>query len=313
MRLMSVNDTDASPVARRPGDGHPCPTQPVSLIIPTLNEQRGLQRMLPALPKWLDEIIIVDGGSNDGSVATVERLCPRARVLRQTSTGKGGALKQGIREATGAIIVTMDADGSMDPLDIAEAVNALLDGADFVKGSREMSGGGSSDFTLLRRTGNRALTLVANLLFGRRWTDITYGLNAYWRSIIVDLDSFADGFQFEIQAATRAAKTGLRTQEIACYEAPRVGGHSKLNPLRDGWHILLLMLNEAKPDNSRGRLGSDTTEHLDIERHRAAPANYGRRALDTPHVPPSGELVGEDLRAVSASPMCGAPTTGTAA
>ena len=72
-------------------------------------------------------------------------------------------------------------------------------------------------------------------------------MNAYWRSIIVDLDSLSDGFEFEIQAAARAARTGLRTMEISCYEAPRVGGHSKLSPMRDGWFILLLLLNEAKP------------------------------------------------------------------
>ena len=226
---------------------HPCPKHRVSLIIPTLNEARGLQRMLPALPRWIDELIIVDGGSSDDTITVANTHCPHAQIIRQTSHGKGGALKEGIRAATGSIIVTMDADGSMDPLDINAAIQCLLEGADFVKGSRELRGGGSSDFTLIRRTGNRALTTVANLLFGRRWTDITYGLNAYWRSIIVDLDSLSDGFEFEIQAAARAARTGLRTMEISCYEAPRVGGHSKLSPMRDGWFILLLLLNEAKP------------------------------------------------------------------
>ena len=226
---------------------HPCPKHRVSLIIPTLNEARGLQRMLPALPGWIDELIVVDGGSNDGTVDVVKARCPHARVIHQVSRGKGGALKEGIRAATGTIIVTMDADGSMDPLDINAAVDCLLDGADFVKGSRELRGGGSSDFTTIRRAGNRALTAVANLLFGHRWTDITYGLNAYWRTIIVDLDSLSDGFEFEIQAAARAARTGLCTKEISCYEAPRVGGHSKLSPMRDGWFILRLLLNEAKP------------------------------------------------------------------
>jgi hypothetical protein len=96
-------------------------------------------------------------------------------------------------------------------------------------------------------TGNRALTKFANELFGGHWTDITYGFNAYWRSIIVDLDGLSDGFEFEIQAAARAARTGLRTEEIACYEAPRVGGSSKLSPMRDGWNILRLLLSEAKP------------------------------------------------------------------
>lgn len=226
---------------------HPSPTHTVSLVIPTLNEARGIARVLPALPSWLDEVIIVDGGSSDGTVEVVESLGRQVTVLHQQSRGKGGALKEGIRAARGTIIVTMDADGSMDPSDIRAAVMLLLDGADFVKGSRELPGAGSADFTVLRRFGNNVLTGAANTLFGPRWTDITYGFNAYWRSVIVDLDVLADGFEFEIQAAARAARSGLHTAEVACFEAPRVGGRSKLHPLRDGWYILRVLLHEALP------------------------------------------------------------------
>jgi glycosyltransferase involved in cell wall biosynthesis len=219
----------------------------VSLIIPTLNEVRGVRRVLPAVPTWLHEIIVVDGGSTDGTVDAVRKICPAAKVIDQRSRGKGGAIKEGLRASTGTIVVTMDADGSMDPGDIVAAVHALLDGADFVKGSRELPGAGSADFTRLRRFGNQMLTRFANFMFGDRWTDITYGFNAYWRTIMVNIDVLSDGFEFEIQAAARAARTGLRTAEVPCFEAPRVGGHSKLNPMRDGWNILRLLLNEAKP------------------------------------------------------------------
>jgi glycosyltransferase involved in cell wall biosynthesis len=219
----------------------------VSLVIPTLNEARGLRRVLPAVPRWVDDVIVVDGGSTDSTIDVVTEICPDARVIHQQSRGKGGALKEGIRASAGTIVVTMDADGSMDPGDIINAVGALLAGADFVKGSRELPGAGSADFTVIRRIGNRTLTRVANMLFGGDWTDITYGFNAYWRSMIVDLDVLSDGFEFEIQAAARAARTGLRTTEIACFEAPRVGGDSKLSPMRDGWNILRLLLSEAKP------------------------------------------------------------------
>src|SRR5258708_22425361 len=99
---------------------HPASEHTVSLVMPTLNEARGLRRVLPALPEWLHEVFIVDGHSSDATIAVAEELCPNAVVITQQSRGKGGALKEGIRAATGTIIITMDADGSMDPGDILE-------------------------------------------------------------------------------------------------------------------------------------------------------------------------------------------------
>lgn len=218
-----------------------------SLVIPALNEAEGIRRLLSDLPSYLDEVIVVDGGSNDGTLDVVASLCPDAIVFRQSGKGKGNAIKEGLSVATGEIVVTMDADGSMAMDDVRRMIEALLDGCDFVKGSRSMPGGGSDDFTTLRRAGNWGLTLVANVLFGAAYTDITYGFNAYWRQVVVDISSLSDGFQFEIQMAIRAARAGLRTQEVPCYERARVGGVSKLHPMSDGWEILKVIFGETLP------------------------------------------------------------------
>ena len=90
---------------------------------------------------------------------------------------------------------------------------------------------------------------MLNLIFGSAWTDITYGFNGYWRAVIQDIETLSDGFEFEIQAAVRATRSGLKSFEIAAYEAPRIGGQSKLNPLRDGWFILRILLSEALPSS----------------------------------------------------------------
>ena len=219
----------------------------ISLVIPALNEADGLRWVLPRLPVFIDELIIVDGGSTDDTLEVISTLAPEAIALGQTGRGKGNAIKAGLQRATGDIVVTMDADGSMDPADIAPAVEALLAGHDFVKGSRELPGAGSADFTVTHRIGNQVLTAVCNGIFGRRYTDITYGFNAYWRNVMVDADELSDGFEFEIQAAVRAARSGLRTAEVPCFEAQRIGGASKLHALRDGYRILRVIVREAHP------------------------------------------------------------------
>lgn len=219
----------------------------VSVVMPVLNEVDGVRAVLPHLPDYVDEVIVVDGGSSDGTAEAVRKIRPDARVVPQKGRGKGNALKAGLGLATGDMIVTMDADGSMDPSDIHRALAKLLEGCDFVKGSRSLAGGGSDDFTRIRRAGNAFLTGVSNQLFGKSYTDITYGFNAYWSGVVIDVEELGDGFEFEIQIAVRAAKAGLQIDEVACFESSRVGGTSKLHAVRDGWQILRVLLAEAGP------------------------------------------------------------------
>ncbi len=227
----------------------------VSLILPALNEADGLRAVLPRIPSIVDNVIVVNGPSTDDTVEVVHKLRPDALLVQQTGRGKGNALKHGLAVADGDIIVTMDADGSMNPEDIVLFVTQLLQGADFVKGSRSLPGGGSSDFTRLRRFGNDVLTRIANVIFGASYTDITYGYNAYWRSTIRHLGRLADGFEFEIQAAVRATTVGMRTAEVPAHEPARVGGESKLNPVSDGIAILKVLVAEASPRRA-ARLGA---------------------------------------------------------
>jgi glycosyltransferase involved in cell wall biosynthesis len=195
----------------------------------------------------ISELIIVDGASTDDTCAVACALRPDAIVITQSGRGKGNAIKDGLALARGDIIVTMDADGSMRPEDIPRFIERLLDGHDFVKGSRELPGAGSDDFTRVRRLGNSGLTWIANRIFGTEYTDLTFGFNAYWRRALRNPECLADGFQFEIQAAVRAGKAGLRTSEVSTYEDARVGGQSKLNAWSDGWAILRLIVGEAHP------------------------------------------------------------------
>jgi glycosyltransferase involved in cell wall biosynthesis len=111
------------------------PTPRISVVIPTLNEARNLPHVFASLPDDLYEVVVVDGHSVDDSVAVARRLRPDVKIVMQQGTGKGDALASGFAATEGDIIVMLDADGSTDPAEIPRYVEALLDGADFAKGS----------------------------------------------------------------------------------------------------------------------------------------------------------------------------------
>src|SRR4029079_9855282 len=151
----------------------------VTVVIPTLNEERNIAWVINRLPPMVDEVILVDGRSTDRTVAGARAIRPDIVVVREPRPGKGIALRTAFAAATGDIIVMLDADCSMEPGEIPVFVDAIEEGADLVKGSRFLAGGGSVDISLLRQLGNRALLLMTNVLYGRRFSELCYGFMAF--------------------------------------------------------------------------------------------------------------------------------------
>src|SRR5579859_4215289 len=220
------------------------PPPRISVVIPTLNEARNLPYVLPRIPRIVHEVIVVDGLSTDDTVALARLLYPGVHIVYQTRPGKGNALRHGFEACTGDIIVALDADGSADPTEIDNFVEALRDGADFAKGSRFARGGGSEDITALRRMGNSLLNSMVNLLYGTRYTDLCYGYNAFWRHCLPFMNVDCDGFEVETLINVRIAKAGLIIQEVASFESNRMYGKSNLNTFRDGWRVLRTVIKE---------------------------------------------------------------------
>lgn len=216
----------------------------VSLVVPTLNESSNLRHVLPLVPEWVTEVIIVDGHSTDDTIATALELRPDAKIVLATERGKGAALTAGFYAAEGDIIAAIDADGSMNPLELHAYVSQLMAGADMVKGSRFMKGGGTTDMEFHRKLGNWGLMAVVNVLFRGSYSDLCYGYFAFWSDALPVLNPDVAGFEIETLINVRALKGNLNVAEVPSFEADRINGASNLHAIRDGLRILRTILVE---------------------------------------------------------------------
>ncbi len=216
----------------------------VSAVIPTLNEADNIAHVIARIPSWVDEVLVVDGHSTDGTGEIARAARADVVVIDQLGRGKGDALACGFNAAKGDIIVMLNADGSTDPAEIPRFVAALRTGADFAKGTRFAMGGGSADITRVRRAGNRALGALVNRMWGVQFTDLCYGYNAFWRTCLPDLHIDCNGFEVETLLNIKAARNRLRIVEVPSYESTRLSGDSNLSARRDGLRILRTIIAE---------------------------------------------------------------------
>ena len=217
----------------------------VSIIIPTMNEVQNIKHVFPYIPEFVDEIIVIDANSTDGTVDEILKFRKDAKIIKEKCpAGKGCALKIGFEVATGDLIVMMDADGSHNPNEIRGLLEPVLNGFDVSKGSRLLPGGGSDDFTLFRRLGNKLFITLANMLHGSNYTDLCYGYRAFKRDAIKKMCCKSDGFEIETEQSILMTKCGLKIKEVPSFEAERKHGKSNLHTFRDGWRILGIIIKE---------------------------------------------------------------------
>lgn len=226
----------------------------VSVVVPALNEAQNLRHVLPLIPSNVSEVLLVDGHSTDDTVAVVEELrasmVPPVHFIKQSGRGKGDALRAGFAACRGDIIVMLDADGSADPREIPLFVESLMRGSDFAKGSRCILGGGSHDFSHLRRLGNYGLRKIVNLLFRAHFSDLCYGYNAFWKHCLDYVVVDCDGFEVETLIHLRVHKANLNIVEVPSFEYRRIHGKSNLHVFRDGWSVFKTIMKERVGNGS---------------------------------------------------------------
>ncbi len=249
---MNAATVNASPLEAG-ADGHT-----LSVIVPTLDEAPCIDAVLDgllAMGDTIDEVLVVDGGSTDGTLERVEAWLsthqgrPALVLHRQTTGGFGPGLWEAFERARGSLLAIVDADGSHDWGDLPAMRARIAAGADYVLGSRyagafRWRGVGrwpwstSDDDSLLHEWGNLAIVGLARVLHGYPLSDVMMGLQMWRRSNFERFTLREPSQAFEAELVLETLHAGLRMEELSTHERPRIGGEAKLHPLVDGWATL---------------------------------------------------------------------------
>jgi glycosyltransferase involved in cell wall biosynthesis len=215
----------------------------ISVIIPARDEEatigmvlHDLYAILPTLNGFEAEVICVDDHSTDQTGAIASSFGARV-IPNNGKSGKGMALRAGFREATGDILVMMDADYSHRAEDLPEFLKALRDNVGLVIGSRVV--GGSEEYTHIRALGNVFLSTVLGLCTRRYLSDALNGYKVFRRDIFTDCSYTSRHFEIEIEIIANTLRKGYRIVEVSSHERTRAGGEVKSKVVRHGTRFLL--------------------------------------------------------------------------
>ena len=210
--------------------------QKITVIIPCLNEEQGVEQVLKRVPDFVDETIVVDNGSTDRTSEVARAF--GAKVIREDVRGYGRSYKTGFASATGDLIVTLDGDHSYPPDAISYLLEAFLHlEADFLNTSR-FPVRDRKAMSFLNKLGNLILSLAVSLLYFRWVRDSQSGMWVFRRSILDGLKLTSDGMAFSEEIKIEALKSRrVRFVEISIQYTSRLG-ETKLNLWRDGFYNL---------------------------------------------------------------------------
>ncbi len=216
--------------------------QSITVIMPCLNEEQGVEQVLRRMPEFVDQVIVVDNGSTDRTSDVAASF--GAQVIREDARGYGRAYKTGFASACGDVIITLDGDHSYPPDAISYLLEAFLHlQVDFLNASR-FPVRDKDAMSWKHWFGNLILSLAMSILYFRWVRDSQSGMWVFRRSILKDMKLESDGMAFSEEIKIEALKNSrIRFAELSILYSSRLG-EIKLNPWRDGFNNLWFLLKK---------------------------------------------------------------------
>lgn len=213
----------------------------IDLLVLALNEVEGIRKIMPKIDRrWVDNIIIIDGGSTDGTVEEAEKQ--GLRVIKQKGKGYGNAVRTGVESTNSDYILFFGPDGNHDPMEIPQLIEKVKDGYDQVIISRFGKTSVNLDAGRVDRFGNKMFTFLVNVFFEGHYTDALNESRIISRKAFEQLNFDALGLESTQQMCIRGLKKRQKIYEIIGNEGKRVGGRRKMKPIHVGsalsWQII---------------------------------------------------------------------------
>lgn len=210
----------------------------LSLIIPAYNEGKNIGDVIKRVPSFVDEMIVIDDGSTDGTSEAVSKH-PVKLIRHEKNFGKGKALRTGSKSAEGQIFVFMDADGQHNPAEIGALVKPILEGeSDMVVGYRDLRSA-----PLIRKFSNFMAKSAIKIFTRQEVKDPLCGFRAISKDAFNKLQLTKEGYEFEFDMIFEALRAGLRVSNIPVSVDYGVG-ESSITPV-DNVRIIFFVLKEC--------------------------------------------------------------------